>query len=635
MPAPCLTSVADRPNKTEIVSILIPTYNSARFVARAIESALDQSYRPVEIVIVDNASSDNTYEIVESYAAKYGNIRIFQNAENVGPARNWEICAQMAQGSYACLLFSDDWYERSFLEETIPHLRDQTVGFVYTSVSCFSEGSSEPRILYRRSETGGIPVARFVKEHLYLGYAEPPLSPCCALFRHSDLISALSVRLPDDYRVGYLQHGAGPDLLVYLLTSTRYESFAYVDKPLVNFQRHAKNLSRNKTVNLAYALSKAWFACKFGGHFDDEFDPRKFRAAHLWRLLRRRNARIYPSSLSGDGDRWDIAWGYLMQYMATRVLREEVWEVNGLQAGLINQFRAVVDLQLPAFKRQVPPGSVGQLAFEPCTAETWYLEFRNRIVSAMGNSYLPVYRMADGEFIFCVGRKYETAPLDEPAGRRMWTRAKELIASTVNRFRSAEKTCWGEQYVGVDKGALMRHYVGCLQRVSQCGMLAVHFVRSPKRFAEQYIQPMCEWFAENRILLDRKNYTSFYFVYALLCGPDSRMIFEGRRVLVVTSADAVKRTRIIESLTKLGAEHVQFLSISPNRSLIDKIDIAQVNGHVDIALIAGGIGSVNILDQLAPLNTVCIDAGICVECFADPSRRKERIFLQSDDDSLW
>ncbi|MBI3582495.1 MAG: hypothetical protein HY096_00915 [Nitrospinae bacterium] len=181
----------------------------------------------------------------------------------------------------------------------------------------------------------------------------------------------------------------------------------------------------------------------------------------------------------------------------------------------------------------------------------------------------------------------------------------------------------------MNQNELKAHYIRCLKTVSEHGLLALHFTRSAGRFSEEYFEPMCKWFEINQIEITPENYTSFYFVYALLCGPDSKALIQNRCLLLVTSADEPKKTRIREYLISLGAKTVQFLKISPNRALLDKIDLDGVKETVDIALVAGGIDSVNILDQLKPLNTVRIDIGICMEIFADTSKRG-RIFTVPD-----
>jgi hypothetical protein len=296
---------------------------------------------------------------------------------------------------------------------------------------------------------------------------------------------------------------------------------------------------------------------------------------------------------------------------------------------LIERLNKTIDLQVPGFTKKVPEGEVGQIVFDVISSEKWYGNFLNRIKDSIGKRYLPVYRMADGEFIFCVGWKPDLPNVQSRVIERLWFKTKGVIKSGVRSVYSRSSTCWGEDYSGISNEDLMRHYVRCLKVVASHGILAIHFTRSNGRFSEQYFEPMCEWFEKNKIEITPDNYISFYFVYALLCGPDSKVLIRNRRLLLVTSADDSKRTRIGEYLMSLGAKTVQFLRISPNRALLDKINLDEIKETVDLVLVAGGIGSVNILDQLKPLNTVCIDIGICMEIFADPSKRG-RIFTQPD-----
>lgn len=296
---------------------------------------------------------------------------------------------------------------------------------------------------------------------------------------------------------------------------------------------------------------------------------------------------------------------------------------------LIERLNKTIDLQVPGFTRNVPSGEVGQIVFDEIYSEKWYCEFINRIQSSIGKRYLPVYRMADGEFIFCVGWKPDLPNVQSRVIERLWLKTKGVIKSAVRSVYSSNSTCWGEDYSGISREDIMEHYVRCLKVVASHGILAIHFTRSPGRFSEQYFEPMCEWLQGNSIVLEPGNYTSFYFVYALLCGPDSKRVIQGKRVLAVTSADQMKRGKIVNSLMSLGASDVQFLGISPDRAMLDRLNLEKVSRPIDIVFVAGGIGSVNILEQLKSLNTVCIDIGICMEIFADPSKRG-RIFTQPD-----
>ncbi len=104
-------------NSYPLVSICIPTFNRENFIWRAIESAIHQTYKNIEIVVVDNASTDNTREVVLKYAARDKRIKFFENATNIGSGNNYLKCAEYATGEYTQALGSDDWLSRNYVEE--------------------------------------------------------------------------------------------------------------------------------------------------------------------------------------------------------------------------------------------------------------------------------------------------------------------------------------------------------------------------------------------------------------------------------------------------------------------------------------------------------------------------------------
>ncbi len=91
------------------VSVIIPTYNVKDYIAECLESVLCQKMPNIEIICVDDASSDGTYDILKSYAKKYKNLRIFwQEKSGPGVARNKGI--REATGEYVCMMDADDYY---------------------------------------------------------------------------------------------------------------------------------------------------------------------------------------------------------------------------------------------------------------------------------------------------------------------------------------------------------------------------------------------------------------------------------------------------------------------------------------------------------------------------------------------
>jgi glycosyltransferase involved in cell wall biosynthesis len=100
-----------------LVSICIPTYNRAAMIGKAIESALDQTYRNIEVIVVDNASSDDTTSVVAAY--KDERLRYVRNDRNLGLFGNFNRCIDLAQGVYLHILHSDDYIDPDFTRRCV------------------------------------------------------------------------------------------------------------------------------------------------------------------------------------------------------------------------------------------------------------------------------------------------------------------------------------------------------------------------------------------------------------------------------------------------------------------------------------------------------------------------------------
>jgi len=90
------------------ISVLVPTYNYARFLPEAIESVLAQEFRDFELLIVDDCSSDDTAGVVQPFCARDARVRFAANPSNLGMVNNWNCCLEQARGEYIKFLFGDD-----------------------------------------------------------------------------------------------------------------------------------------------------------------------------------------------------------------------------------------------------------------------------------------------------------------------------------------------------------------------------------------------------------------------------------------------------------------------------------------------------------------------------------------------
>ncbi len=102
-----------------LVSVLVATYNSENFIKDNLDSLISQTYKNIEIVVCDDASSDNTVSIVKKYQEKDERIKIIQNEKNLGITLNMNNGIKNCNGKYIAILDADDWAYPYRIEEQV------------------------------------------------------------------------------------------------------------------------------------------------------------------------------------------------------------------------------------------------------------------------------------------------------------------------------------------------------------------------------------------------------------------------------------------------------------------------------------------------------------------------------------
>ena len=141
--------------ENNIVSVIMPCYNSASVIAQSIESVIVQTYRHWELIIVDDCSSDNSADIVKSYMKKESRIKYFKTENRSGsPSLPRNIGIEKSVGSYIAFLDSDDIWLPSKLEEQIHYMNANRLEFVYSDYEKITnEGYRSNRIIRVKSAT--------------------------------------------------------------------------------------------------------------------------------------------------------------------------------------------------------------------------------------------------------------------------------------------------------------------------------------------------------------------------------------------------------------------------------------------------------------------------------------------------
>jgi len=130
----------------ELVSIITPSYNSAKFISETINSVIAQSYKNWEMIIVDDVSTDNSVEVIKHFVEKDSRIKLIQLSKNSGAAVARNTAIENANGRFLAFLDSDDLWKENKLETQITFMLDNDIEFSYSSYELIDEDGNQLHI---------------------------------------------------------------------------------------------------------------------------------------------------------------------------------------------------------------------------------------------------------------------------------------------------------------------------------------------------------------------------------------------------------------------------------------------------------------------------------------------------------
>lgn len=240
------------------LTVVIPTYNRADYLRVAIQSVLDQTFQDFEILVSDNASSDNTTEVVASFGD--ARIRYHRHARNIGPTPNWRFAMTQPQTEFIAPLADDDYYLPEHLATGLQAIRQYPQAAYYT---CAAEyfGDTKATGLYRPVALAAeqapllyVPPRRAVN---FLGTDNPGPLNCMVCRRtalHSELFWGRDDYLPQD---------------LLIMTQLMVQGgFVFGNRPLSRFRVHASNTSLStKPKKILRFNVMAWFGIRWLSQF--------------------------------------------------------------------------------------------------------------------------------------------------------------------------------------------------------------------------------------------------------------------------------------------------------------------------------------------------------------------------------
>lgn len=206
-----------------LVSVVIPAYNCENLIIQAINSALIQNV-PLEIIVVDDCSSENLYETLLNYIEN-GRIIYIKNEQNLGVAKSRNVGVDRAKGKYIAFLDADDWWAEDKLSKQLSMLENSGCVLCATARELFNQnGESLQRV---------IPVK--------------PLITYKDLLKHNS-INCSSVLVKTDVAKEFPMHSddCHEDYIMWLEVLAKYKTACGIDEPLLKYRVSNKGKSGNK-----------------------------------------------------------------------------------------------------------------------------------------------------------------------------------------------------------------------------------------------------------------------------------------------------------------------------------------------------------------------------------------------------
>lgn len=218
-----------------LISIIMPAYNSEAYIEDAINSVIDQTYQNWELIVIDDGSIDDTAAMVEKFQSKDSRIVFIKNGKNRGVSATRNRAISLARGSWIAFLDSDDKWDQTKLEKQMKYAKELSAKFVFTGSSYINEDNKP-----------------------YPGIFEVPEKITYRELRHHNVIPCSSVLVKKHFfeKIKMEKDEIHEDYAVWLrILQTGICAYG-INQPLLIYRISKKSKSGNKikTIKMTYGV---------------------------------------------------------------------------------------------------------------------------------------------------------------------------------------------------------------------------------------------------------------------------------------------------------------------------------------------------------------------------------------------
>ena len=241
-------------NKTPLLTVIIPTYNIERYLRQCLDSVVNQTYKNLEIIIIDDNSSDSTPDIIKEYAANDARIKTVFHTKNHGPGNTRNEGLELATGDYVTFMDHDDWQDLDKYQKMMAKAAEHAADIVFCGAQEYDQLSDKTSSNY------------YSPPHAFIGGA------CHKFDRNTDRGSLYRLPYPPWAKVvsrGLLEvsmarftenNNKFDDIQFHFLLCAFARCVVYIDEPLVTHRFFPASISgrASSRKDMFFDVIHAW-----------------------------------------------------------------------------------------------------------------------------------------------------------------------------------------------------------------------------------------------------------------------------------------------------------------------------------------------------------------------------------------
>lgn len=219
------------------VSIIVPIYNAEKYIAKCIESIINQTFSNYELILINDGSTDNSIQIIKNYEKKYDNIKVFNN-KNRGVSYTRNFGLKNATGKYIMFVDADDFLENNCLENLLCNIEDGDI-----IISNYYRYYGKNKKILKNGNIGNkvLGLDEFKEYFFYYYRKNITNSPCARLYRKC-IIDKYNLEFDEDYSLG--------EDLIFNLNYLKYvHKIVFVNDYLYYYRLTPNSLSNKFIIN--------------------------------------------------------------------------------------------------------------------------------------------------------------------------------------------------------------------------------------------------------------------------------------------------------------------------------------------------------------------------------------------------